>query len=301
MSTTVQEQKSSKWQSFVSLIWLDGTINFIFRLVAKTSELLLAIGIIISAADFLTDGRLMHNNLVLSDAWAWTQAIAIESSSGVVLMYALQAFKEKDKIKGWLYLILATLLALVGGVMLLTQIILSTTGINLVTQGALWFIVGIAIARTVVSIAYVVMCRIKHIRFSGLIAETDSTPAPTIDIKSMIDEAVSAAIDSAMLQLQSMQERQFDIAIQEVKRTVIEEVTQHKLIAIPKEAISRETPKTSRVVDSKPSNIDRLSIAKNALVANPSIKDAELANLLQASSINTARSWKKKALAEMER
>ena len=299
--STVQEQKSSKWQSFVSLIWLDGTINFIFRLVAKTSELLLAIGIIISAADFLTDGRLMHNNLILADAWAWTQAIAIESSSGVVLMYALQAFKDKDRVKGWLYMILAAMLALVGGIMLLTQIILSTTGINLVTQGALWFIVSIAIARTVVSIAYVVMCRIKHIRFSGLLDETDSKPAPVIDIKSLVDEAVGTAISQALQQMQSMQERQFDIAIQEVKRTVIEEVTQHRMIAIPKEAVSRETPKTSKVVDSKPSNIDRLSIAKNALIANPSIKDQELANLLACSSINTARSWKKKAQAELEK
>ncbi len=294
MSTEI-EKKDSTWQSnvlqfwsgLISLIWLDGTINFIFRFVAKTSELLLAIGIVISAADFLTDGRLMHNNLILSDAWAWTQAIAIESSSGVVLMYALQSFKEKDKVKGWVYTILAAMLALVGGVMLLTQIVLNTTGINMVTQGPIAFVIAMAVARAVVSIAYIVMCRIKHIRFSGLIEQIDSQPAPVIDIKSEIDSAVAHAIASAMQQLQSMQAHQFDIAIQEVKRTVIEEVTQHKLIAMPK---SIDSP-PAKVVDSKIA-IDRLAIVKDALIANPKITDPKLAELASCS-INTARKYKR--------
>src|SRR5712692_7372616 len=102
MSHTV---KPSRWQSFVTLHWYDGVIEFLFRFVAKTSEPLLALGLVISAADVLTKGRLMAGNLTLSDAWAWTQAIAIESSGGVVLVYALQSFKAKDKLKGWLYLV----------------------------------------------------------------------------------------------------------------------------------------------------------------------------------------------------
>lgn len=284
----VKWQKMTRfWSGLISLIWLDGTINFIFRFVAKTSELLLAIGIVISAADFLTDGRLMHNNLILADAWAWTQAIAIESSSGVVLMYALQSFKERDKAKGVVYTVLAAMLALVGGVMLLTQIVLNTTGINMVTQGPIAFVIAMAVARAVVSIAYIVMCRIKHIRFSGLIEEIDSKPAPAIDIKSEIDSAVATAITNAVQQLQSMQAHQFDIAIQEVKRTVIEEVTQHKLIAMPK---SIDSP-SARVVDSKVA-IDRLAIVKDALLANPKITDPKLAELASCS-INTARKYKR--------
>jgi hypothetical protein len=292
MSTEIAEQQEQQivkwkksyqfWSGLISLIWLDETINFAFRFVAKVSEVLLAIGIVISAADFLTDGRLMHNNLMLSDAWAWTQAIAIESSSGVVLMYALQARKDKDTVKQWIYFALAALLAIVGGVMLLTQIILSTTGINLIAQGALWFLVSVAIARTVVSIAYVVMCRIKHIRFSELTSSTAIPQPPAIDIKSEIDNAVASAIDSAM--------QRFDIAIEQVKRTVIEEVTQQRLIAMP------------RSIDSQIDNqlqSDRLSIAKQALIANPEIKDKELMQLLQCNSINTARSWKQKALIQI--
>jgi hypothetical protein len=293
--STGKQRMYQFWTGLISLIWLDETINFIFRSVAKTSELLLAAGIVISAADFLTDGRLMHNNLMLADAWAWTQAIAIESSSGVVLMYALQAFKDKDPVKAWLYLTLAALLALVGSVMLLTQIIYSTAGINLVVQGPLWFVVAMAALRTIVSIAYVAMCRVKHIRFAELTSHIDShiaiNPEPEIDIKSEIESAVASAIEQAM--------RQFDIAIQDVKTTIIEEVTQHQLIAIPKQPDSKTAIPPAKVIDSKVQP-DRLSIAKQALIENPAIKDKELALLLGATSINTARNWKQKALAELK-
>jgi len=285
------------WNGFVSLIWLDGSINFIFRFIAKTSELLLAIGIVISAADFLTDGRLMHNNLMLANAWAWTQSIAIESSGGVVLMYALQSFKDKDKVKGWLYLILAFMLAVVGGTMLLTQIIYNTTGINVVTQGPLWFIIVMAAARTVVSIAYIVMCRIKHIRLSDLevVQEnqiTMETP-PVVDIKSEIDQAVNSALASALQRLEDMHHQQFEVVLQEMKRTVVEEVTQHKLLAMPKHPAMLEAPKTATPALQP----DRLAIVKNALIANPTIKDKELATLAMCS-VNTARKWKAKAQNE---
>lgn len=132
---------------------------------------------------------------------------------------------------------------------------------------------------------------------------TESVPA--IDIKSEIEHTVSGAIATAMQGLQDqlidIQQQRFDIAIQEVKRTVIEEVTQHHLVAIPKESASKPEKPPPQVIDSNSKTVplDRLSIAKDALDANPAIKDKELADLLHCSSINTARSWKQKALAEM--
>ncbi len=282
-------------EAFVSLAWLDGSINFIFRFVAKTSELLLAVGIIISAADFLTDGRLMHNNVPLADAWAWTQAIAIESSSGVVLMYALQSFKDKDKVKGWFYVALAFMLAIVGGVMLLTQIIYNTTGINMVTQGALAFVIAMAVARAIVSIAYIVMCRIKHIRFSGLLAEETTIPVviPTMeDLSEKIDQSVSLAVTTALQHLEDMQQRRFEVVVQEITHTVVKEVTELKLLAMPKQ------PTTVDALLAKTTTPDRLAIVKNALVATPAIKDKDLA-ILAMCSVNTARKWKSKALAEL--
>jgi hypothetical protein len=50
-------KQSTRWESFVSLTWYDAVISFLFRFVAKTSEPLLAAGVIVSAADFLQHGR----------------------------------------------------------------------------------------------------------------------------------------------------------------------------------------------------------------------------------------------------
>lgn len=66
----MDQQQSPRLQTFASLHWYDETIKFVFHFVTKTSELLLAIGIIISTANFLTDGTVMRHNTVLSDAWS---------------------------------------------------------------------------------------------------------------------------------------------------------------------------------------------------------------------------------------
>src|SRR5215467_9167738 len=162
----------NKWQQFTTLGWYDGLIEFIFRFVAKTSEPLLAAGLVISAADFLTSGALMRNNAAFSTAWAWTQAIAIESSSGVVFVYALQSFRQADKVKAWLYLVLSILLALTGGAMLLFQLIANTTGMQERTlPGGLFY--GLAALRVLVSISYVYLCRAKTIRFTDLADMSD--------------------------------------------------------------------------------------------------------------------------------
>jgi hypothetical protein len=163
------------WQQFTTLGWYDGLIEFVFRFVAKTSEPLLAAGLVISAADFLTSGALMRNNAAFSMAWAWTQAVAIEASSGVVFVYALQSFRQQDKVKAWLYLVLSILLALTGGAMLLFQLIANTTGMQERTlPGGLFY--GLAVLRVLVSVSYVYLCRAKTIRFTDL-ADMSDKPA----------------------------------------------------------------------------------------------------------------------------
>lgn len=299
MSAEIAE-KLTFWQhlqhfctAFVSLHWLDGSINFVFRFVAKISELLLAIGIVISAADFLTHGRLMQNNVGLADAWAWTQAIAIESSAGVVLLYALQAYKDKDMLKAWLYGILAILLAVVGGVMLYTQIIYSTAGIDLAAQAPLWFAVSLAIARTFVSIAYVGMCRIKHVRLSG----NDPANVPAIDIQTEVQNAVACAMHDIQTHLQTMQEQQFEVAIQRMTRTVIEEVTQAKLIAIPAQPRKQiDAPRPTIVSSNATSKYQQNAL--QALHDDPAISNAQLATILHVKDARTAKSWRQKALAK---
>ena len=170
--------KHEKWQAFVSLSWYDSFIEFLFRFVAKTSEPLLAAGLVISAADYLSHGVVMAGHPAFSLGWAWAQALALESSSGVVFVYALQAFRGQDKIKGAIYLALALLLAIVGGGMLLLQV-------NAITMGSAERAVPVLnIMRVVVSIAYIFLLRAKSIRFSDLqdIQEQPITqPAPVVN------------------------------------------------------------------------------------------------------------------------
>src|SRR5258707_10934658 len=118
----------SKWNVFVSLTWYDSLIEWVFRFVAKTSEPLLAAGLTISAADYLSHGAVMIGHPAFALGWAWAQALALESSSGVVFVYSLQAYRSKDKIKGAIYLALAVLLAIVGGWMFLLQVNVTTLG-----------------------------------------------------------------------------------------------------------------------------------------------------------------------------
>ena len=64
-------QNNSWLHTFATLHWYDETIKFIFNFVTKTSELLLAAGIVVSTANFLTDGDVMQGHAGLSEAWAW--------------------------------------------------------------------------------------------------------------------------------------------------------------------------------------------------------------------------------------
>jgi hypothetical protein len=128
-------------------------------------------------------------------AWAWTQAVAIEASSGVVFVYALQSFRRQDKLKAWLYLVLSILLATTGGAMLLIQLLANTTGMQERTlPGGVFF--ALAVLRVLVSVSYVYLCRAKTIRFTDLADvsdvlehhETPGAPALTPEVLNLLIE-----------------------------------------------------------------------------------------------------------------
>jgi len=62
-----------------------------FGVSTKTSALLLAAGIVISTANFLTDGAVVSHHTALADAWPWAQTLEIDSSLGMVFMNAFQS------------------------------------------------------------------------------------------------------------------------------------------------------------------------------------------------------------------
>ena len=61
--------KNNQWlERFISLAWYETVLRFVVTFIAKTSELLLAAGLIVSTTNFLTDGGILNNNANASAA-----------------------------------------------------------------------------------------------------------------------------------------------------------------------------------------------------------------------------------------
>ncbi|GHO75752.1 hypothetical protein KSD_35230 [Ktedonobacter sp. SOSP1-85] len=154
-------------KTFASLHWYDETIKFIFNFVAKTSELLLAAGVVVSSANFLTDGDIMQDHTPLSVAWAWAQALAIDSSLGIVFVNGFQAARERDKIKAGIYFALTAMLASVAGLLTHFDALAHATGLPVTSQSIsgiipLWMLTGL---RAVAVIGFLLVSRLKNVSF----------------------------------------------------------------------------------------------------------------------------------------
>ena len=288
----------NKWQQFTTLGWYDGLIEFLFRFVAKTSEPLLAAGLVISAADYLSHGAVMAGHSAFSMTWAWAQAAALESSSGVVFVYALQAFRQADKVKGAIYLALAVVLAIVGGGMLLLQV-------NAVTMGSSETAVPVLnILRVVVSIAYIFLLRAKSIRFSDLadVAETQGEqpvqPAP-----------LPAPIDLAALleQLDERYSQRMQAIVEQVVTRVQVNVTQDVPTQSARPSPTQERPANDEPIcedeehESQPIYLDRFASKEHAIAAllaqKPETTAEEIAQEA-GCNVRTAEKWRKKLVTQ---
>jgi hypothetical protein len=267
----------------------------------------LALGVVFSAADVLSKGTLMQGNSFLLYAWAWTQAIAIESSGGVVLTYALQSFKEKDTIKGILYLVLSVLLSVVGGIMLYTQLIANTSGTTEIgaSGGVNAYVIIMSALRSIVSIGYVVMCRTKNIRFSGftkdIVEQKDeqiSSQTPNIsveEIRAIVSEMVTNVVTNITLQvencgsdrdrtLQHCSPEQISLADQSESEEIHRE--KQKLLSAPK----------TNMYEGEQPNFVRV---KEFLHDSPHAKVREVADALQIST-STANKWMLRVRAKQD-
>ncbi|GCE23111.1 hypothetical protein [Dictyobacter kobayashii] len=163
-------QNTSRLHAFATLHWYDETIKFIFNFVTKTSELLLAAGIVVSTANFLTDGSVMQGHAALSDAWAWAQAIAIDSSLGIVFINAFQALRERDKIRAIIFFTLTALLATVAGLITHFDALGHAAGLPVSDKGVsgvipLWIMTAL---RAVAVIGFLLTSRLKNFSFNEL-------------------------------------------------------------------------------------------------------------------------------------
>jgi hypothetical protein len=192
----MSNQDQTPMHTFASLHWYDETIKFIFNFVAKTSEPLLAAGVVISSANFLTDGAIMQDHSPLSVAWAWAQALAIDSSLGIVFVNGFQAAREHDRIKAAIYFTLTVMLATVAGLLTHFDALAHATGLPVTSQSIsgiipLWLLTGL---RAVAVIGFLLVSRLKNVSFrksqeQEQTQEPAGTPAPTPAITpELVDE-----------------------------------------------------------------------------------------------------------------
>jgi len=263
---------------FTSLIWYDKLIEFIFRFTAKTSEPLLAAGIVYSAADVLSRGHIGSTDILLNNAWAITQSVAIESSGGVVLVYGLQSIREKDRVKAWLYLVLSMLLALAGGIMLFMQLA------GWEVQGDRPFMLMLFALRCIVSIGYIYLCRTKNIRFTSLQCESVQVDSPT----SISVEPSFTLEDVRMVVIEVMRE------MKESNAHLIESKEQLKL---PEKAASTGKKQRDTGGGVSGGQLKNYYRVEAFLKEEPDAKTSEVAKAL-GISFPTASKWMQKVKAQ---
>ena len=280
-----QPVKHPRWISFVSLDWYDGLISFLFRFVAKTSEPLLAVGVIVSAADFLQKGQLMSHNPTLASAWAWTQALAIEASTGPVLVFALQAFRAGDKVKGRLYSMLAGLLFIAGGAMLLLQLVSNAGGLSEAAINPI-ILYTLFVLRVIVASGMVALSCTKHMRFSGdLGVSSDVSP---VSVSSISEETMQVIL----AKLEKLDELERYVT-GEMPRVVVSEQMSVKQIPETVET-GNETPETFQEDPSLGALIAAL------LVQNPDLSSRKIAELLDRPHTTVYRQFAKVKLLKQQ-
>ena len=205
----MNDQNRNRLQSFASLRWYDETIRFVFNFVTKTSELLLAAGVVVSTANFLTDGGVMGHNQVLADAWSWAQALAIDSSLGIVFTNAFQAVREREKVKAVIFFTLTALLATVAGLITHFDALAHAAGLPVTDRSVsgvipLWIMTAL---RAVAVIGFLLASRLKHVSFHQLRqewnqgAEQDQDSSREPMAAAQIDyQALAASLVEAMQQ-----------------------------------------------------------------------------------------------------
>ena len=166
---------------FASLKWYEEVITFLFNFAAKTSEVLLAAGLVVSTANFLTDGKVMGNSAGLATAWAWAQALAIDSSLGVTFSSIFASIKQRDWIKVCCYSLLTGMLAIVAGT--ITNIDTFSHAIHItIANATLQMGLDVKVLTTMRAIAvvgFVLMSRLKDMSFKELYEATPATAYPS--------------------------------------------------------------------------------------------------------------------------
>jgi hypothetical protein len=292
-----------KLKTFADLRWYDGLIRFIFNFTAKTSEVLLAAGLVVSTANFLTDGAIMSGHPVVATSWAWAQAIAIDSSLGVTFWYVFQCIKHQDWIKVVLYGLLTILLAVVAGTITNIDTFSHAQHLTIATATTevgmpVWLL---TLLRAIAVVGFILMSRLKDVSFTELY----QSPSQVIQPQA-VTQAATPTLEDIIETLDTRYEQKLEAVMERVTLTItqtVSEATQPQLPAI--QVYQPATPVLSQQASSLIQQIDTPIDAtveqriRTVLIDTPDISVRKLAERA-GCAINTAQTWKKRILAETE-
>jgi hypothetical protein len=163
-------RKHPRLEAFLSLAWYEVFLRFVANFVAKSAELLLAAGLVVSTANFLTDGEVLVTGSAAFEAWSWIQSLAIDSSLGISFYYVLYCLKQRDWVKFTLYSVLTVILTLVAGIITDGDIF---SHANQTPIHEAMTMLGIdvrllSVLRSIAVVGFVLMSRLRDVSFKDL-------------------------------------------------------------------------------------------------------------------------------------
>jgi hypothetical protein len=223
------KRQTTRLEAFLSLNWYEVALRFLFTFVAKTSEVLLGAGLVVSTANFLTDGNILTTHPGISVAWAWAQALAIDSSLGVTFSYAFQCLKKETWIQGILYGLLMLLLAGVAGA--ITTVDIVSHALHVSTSDAIMQmginVIMLSRLRAVAVIGFILMSRLRDLPMTDLLTNTE--PEPQRALPPISGDRVQATIQSLCLQFNAEEMAQILNACITAKKIVFARVSPEEI------------------------------------------------------------------------
>ena len=116
---------------FKTIQKLDTAILYGLELIASISIVLLAIGLVLSMANVLTQGLILTDNQAMKVIWAIIQCVAIETACAGTIIQTFQYRKENQKFKMWLYGALSALLLFTAAIVSNIESVQQTLNITL--------------------------------------------------------------------------------------------------------------------------------------------------------------------------
>lgn len=156
---------------------------------------------------------------------SWSQALAIDSSLGIVFMNAFQAVRERDKAKAIIYFTLTVLLATVAGLITHFDALAHAAGLSVTDKGVsgilpLWVMTAL---RSVAVIGFLLASRLKNVSFCQVRLDWTQEPVTSQEQPSVAPQMDYHALASALVQVMQQTGTIQHITIEQQETTALPE------------------------------------------------------------------------------